>query len=402
MMVNRSTITVFPPRKPGRQDFRLWNSQLISYAGYQLDDGTVLGDPINAEFTKVCLRLGWKKVKAEQTRYDILPIILSAPDEKPTLYELPDELILRVPIEHPQYESVASLGLEWYALPAVSGMQFDAGGLQFTACPFNGWYMSSEVGTRDMLDANRYNQLYNFANALGLDSRAPAWQWKDKVAVEVNVAVLHSYGKRGVTMVDQHSASDQFMQHMHNEYRQRGGCPADWVWITPPMSGSLTKVFHQEMINYKLKPSFEYQDKAWRTYRYESNVKLKTHFRSAVLAVQWTLDCRRQMLSKRPTIRVLFASETGKSKEFAQRFVSSLESLVRCEAIQMDEYDLTTLAKEEFLVIVCSTFGSGQPPENGEVSNHNQSNFFFFLRFLSFSFHLLCFLFRLFLHTWIN
>lgn len=46
---------------------------------------------------------------------------------------------------------------------------------------------------------------------------------------------------------------------MENEYRCRGGCPADWVWIVPPMSGSVTPVFHQEMLNYRLTPSFEYQ-----------------------------------------------------------------------------------------------------------------------------------------------
>lgn len=62
-----------------------------------------------------------------------------------------------------------------------------------------------------------------------------------------------------VTIVDHHSATESFMKHMENEYRVRGGCPGDWVWIVPPMSGSITPVFHQEMINYRLTPSFEYQ-----------------------------------------------------------------------------------------------------------------------------------------------
>ena len=31
--------------------------------------------------------------------------------------------------------------------------------------------------------------------------------------------------------------------------------------------GGLLPVFHQEMINYKLKPSYEYQEKPWRYYR---------------------------------------------------------------------------------------------------------------------------------------
>ena len=49
------------------------------------------------------------------------------------------------------------------------------------------------------------------------------------------------------------------MMHLNHEFKERGGCPADWVWINPPIGGSLTKVFHQEMLDYKLKPSFEYQ-----------------------------------------------------------------------------------------------------------------------------------------------
>lgn len=49
------------------------------------------------------------------------------------------------------------------------------------------------------------------------------------------------------------------MQHMEMEVRLRGGCPADWVWLVPPMSGSLTSVFHQETLNYILSPFFYYQ-----------------------------------------------------------------------------------------------------------------------------------------------
>ena len=53
MCCGRSAITVFPPRSDGRHDFRVWNSQLISYAGYKNADGSVTGDPINIEFTEV-------------------------------------------------------------------------------------------------------------------------------------------------------------------------------------------------------------------------------------------------------------------------------------------------------------------------------------------------------------
>jgi nitric oxide synthase oxygenase domain/subunit len=94
---------------------------------------------------------------------------------------------------------------------------------------------------------------------MGLDTSSLSTLWKDAVVLEVNKAVLYSYQKKGVTIWDHHTASESFMQFFGNEMRTRGGCPADWVWLTPPMSSSLCPVFHQEMAFYFLKPSFEYQ-----------------------------------------------------------------------------------------------------------------------------------------------
>lgn len=51
-----SAITIFPQRTDGKHDYRIWNPQMLSYAGYRLADGTVIGDPQNVEFTDViCL-----------------------------------------------------------------------------------------------------------------------------------------------------------------------------------------------------------------------------------------------------------------------------------------------------------------------------------------------------------
>lgn len=53
----RSAITIFPARKHDvRTDFRVWNAQLISYAGYvdPEDPNHIIGDPLNVEFTQVC------------------------------------------------------------------------------------------------------------------------------------------------------------------------------------------------------------------------------------------------------------------------------------------------------------------------------------------------------------
>lgn len=64
---------------------------------------------------------------------------------------------------------------------------------------------------------------------------------------------------KNVTIVDHHTASESFMKHYENEMRLRNGCPADWLWIVPPISGSATPVFHQEMALYHLKPSYDMQ-----------------------------------------------------------------------------------------------------------------------------------------------
>lgn len=97
------------------------------------------------------------------------------------------------------------------------------------------------------------------AKALNLDITSTTNFWKQEVSTELNVAVLHSYVKAGVTIVDHHSQAEQFMEHFRLESQTRGGCPADWVWIVPPQCGSLTPVYHQEMLNYHLSPSYDSQ-----------------------------------------------------------------------------------------------------------------------------------------------
>lgn len=58
-----------------------------------------------------------------------------------------------------RYKWFQNLGLKWYAVPVVSNMLLEIGGLEFTACPFNGWYMGTEIGVRDFCDYQRYNIL---------------------------------------------------------------------------------------------------------------------------------------------------------------------------------------------------------------------------------------------------
>ena len=55
----RPMITVFAPDAPDRPGPRILNSQLVRYAGYETADGAVIGDPANADVTRLARDLGW-------------------------------------------------------------------------------------------------------------------------------------------------------------------------------------------------------------------------------------------------------------------------------------------------------------------------------------------------------
>uniref|UniRef100_A0A672IEB6 Nitric oxide synthase n=1 Tax=Salarias fasciatus TaxID=181472 RepID=A0A672IEB6_SALFA len=365
----RSAITIFPQRTDGKHDFRVWNSQLIRYAGYKQPDGQILGDPANVEFTEICIQLGWKAPKG---RFDVLPLLLQSNGNDPELFEIPEDLILEVPITHPKFEWFKDLDLKWYGLPAVSNMLLEIGGLEFTCCPFSGWYMGTEIGVRDFCDSSRYNILEEVANKMALDTRKTSSLWKDQALVEVNIAVLYSFQVSTVTIVDHHSATESFMKHMENEFRVRGGCPGDWVWIVPPMSGSVTPVFHQEMLNYRLTPSFEYQSDPWNTHVWKGvngtpTKKRAIGFKKLAKAVKFSAKLMGQAMAKRVKATILFATETGKSQDYAKTLCEIFKHAFDPKVMGMDEYDVVDLEHETLVLVVTSTFGNGDPPENGEV-----------------------------------
>ncbi|XP_040448882.1 nitric oxide synthase, endothelial isoform X3 [Falco naumanni] len=360
----RSAITIFPQRMPGRGDFRIWNTQLIRYAGYRQPDGSVQGDPANVDITELCIQHGWSPGGG---RFDVLPLLLQGPDEPPELFPLPPELVLEVPLQHPTLEWFGELGLRWYALPAVSNMLLEVGGLEFPAAPFNGWYMSSEIGTRNLCDSQRYNLLPEVALRMGLDTRTTSSLWKDKAAVEVNIAVLHSYQVAKVTIVDHHAATESFVKHMENELRTRGGCPADWVWIVPPISGSLTPVFHQEMVNYQLCPTFRYQPDAWKVYVSKgTTVTRRKTFKEVANAVKISAKLMGHMMARRVKATILYATETGKSRTYAWNLCQLFRRAFDPKVLCMDEYDVVSLEHETLVLVVTSTFGNGDPPECAE------------------------------------
>ena len=128
----KPVISVFPQKGDGiSAPVRVWNRQLIGYAAYQRKDGSIMGDPVNLSFTALCVKLGWTP-PSTKSDFDILPLILSdniIGHDRPQVFEIPTDAILEVPIHHPEHELFSSLNLRWYALPAISNMGIDIGGV---------------------------------------------------------------------------------------------------------------------------------------------------------------------------------------------------------------------------------------------------------------------------------
>jgi nitric-oxide synthase len=251
----RPMITVFAPDAPGRPGPRILSSQLVRYAGYEMVGGGIVGDPANADLTRLARELGWPGPRPAG-RFDILPLLVQEAGQPATMHEIPADAVLEIGIEHPEFRWFANLGLRWYAVPVISNMYLDIGGVRYPAAPFNGWYMGTEIGSRDLGDSGRYDQLRVIAARMGLSVASDRSLWKDKALTELNLAVLHSFDTAGVAITDHHTESVRFLQHMDREERHGRACPVDWSWIVPPTASSATPVFHRTYQDFDQTPNF--------------------------------------------------------------------------------------------------------------------------------------------------
>jgi nitric-oxide synthase len=262
----RSTLTVFAPDRPGRPGPRIHNEQLIRYAGYPDPDqgesgehDPVLGDPRNVAFTNLARAMGWE-ADGGPGRFDVLPLVVTGAGHRAAtgLFDLPRDAVLEVDLSHPEYPWFADLRLRWHAVPAISNMPLVIGGITYPAAPFNGWYLNTEVGARNLADVGRYNLIPQIAEQLGLDTSSTRTMWRDRALVELVHAVQHSFDEAGVRMADHHTESDRFLEHVAREKAAGRSCPTEWSWIVPPMSGGLTSVFHRlyDQPDPDLRPAF--------------------------------------------------------------------------------------------------------------------------------------------------
>lgn len=248
----RPVMTVFAPAERGHAGPMIRNRQLASYAGYR-ERGVVLGDPLNCALTEEALALGWEPPKV-RTAFDLLPWILVGRDERPSLHPVPRNLVKEVPLSHPTLSWFRELGLKWYCVPVVCDMALRVAGTEYPAAPFSGWYMGTEIGSRNLADEGRYNLLPVVAEKMGLRTDTPASLWKERALVELNVAVLHSFAEAGCRIVDHHTASEEFGRFCALEKAAGREVSASWDWIVPPLAGAATPVFHQAMSDLRLRP----------------------------------------------------------------------------------------------------------------------------------------------------
>ena len=255
-------LTAFAPDEPGRPAIRIWNSQLVRYAGYRQPDGSVVGDPDTADFTDAVRALGWPG--GPGTPFDVLPIVLQRPGEAPRLYELPPDAVLEVPIVHPDYRWFADLGLRWYAFPSLCDQLLEIGGISYPTAPFSAWYTAAEIGARNLSDANRYNVLPVVAERMSLDTRSDRSLWKDRAMLELLVAVLHSWDAAGVSIIDHHFATREFVRHEAREQAAGRAVSADWERIVPATGGSATPVWQRRYDRTVWRPNFFEQPVPWK------------------------------------------------------------------------------------------------------------------------------------------
>jgi nitric-oxide synthase, bacterial len=252
----RSMISVFAPIQPNAIPAYFESAQITQYAGYAQKDGSVIGDRQNVEFTRVAMSLGFRPPE-QIGQFDLLPVLIRNRDDRRILFNLPQDCVREVPITHPQYAQIEQLKLKWYAVPCLTGMIMTIGGIDYPCSPFSGFYMATEIASRDFADQKRYDLLPVVGQSLGYtNNRGGDNLWKDKALTELNIAVLHSFRSAGISIVDHHLASKQFMEFHQREQSSGRNVAGDWRWIVPPQAAAACEVFHLRMKNFHPVPNY--------------------------------------------------------------------------------------------------------------------------------------------------
>ncbi|RZS37705.1 nitric-oxide synthase [Herbihabitans rhizosphaerae] len=196
----RPVVTVFAPDAPGAPGPRILNEQLVRYAGYGDHSGRIAtGDRRHGELTETARALGWRS-PAGRGWFDQLPLLIETARDGRRAIPLPRDAVREVPLEHPDFPWFVELGLRWHAVPAISNMRLEIGGVTYPCAPFNGVYLGCTIGEDELADERCYGFARVVARRLGLDTSSDRTLWLERATLELNRAVLHSFDAAGVTI----------------------------------------------------------------------------------------------------------------------------------------------------------------------------------------------------------
>mmetsp|Transcript_3234 Transcript_3234/g.7163 ORF Transcript_3234/g.7163 Transcript_3234/m.7163 type:complete len:1592 (+) Transcript_3234:138-4913(+) len=357
----KSVMTVFAPRQPGtRMGTRFWIPQLVRFASYEIEDGSLIGDRANKAYTDECIELGWKPPEP-RTEFDVLPVVIEdTVSGLVQMFVLPKEYHKVTMIEHPKYPDFAKLGLRWCVVPTVTCFTMKLGGLEYGCCPFNGWFMETEI-TRDLLEAGRMDKQAAIAKAIGVEEDEDDF-WRERVAIETNKAVMHSFRRDKHSIVDHVTAQNQFLAHDAREKREGRECPAQWSWVVPAIGGSTLPIWHHEMRDFYIEPQYDYQAELFAV-RKESK-----------LAEDEVFDVAGPDENEFERILILYASVTGTAEAFAYRAKKAFRPLkvtvASCQSINPKTISSQCIVGGgvySAVLFITSTFGEGLPPPSAEV-----------------------------------
>ena len=289
----RSVITIYAPATPTALPAHIGADQITRYAGHMRRNGAVIGDRANVEATREAKAAGWRGTGGP---FDLLPVPIVTPTGRRIHRMLPPDASRQVPLSHPVHEAFAGLGLCWYAVPCISGMILSIGGIDYPCAPFNGFYMGTEIASRNLVDPWRYDVLEAAAQSFGIDPQGGDPLWRDRTLTELNAAVLHSYRQAGVTLIDHHTAARDFMRFRADEAATGRSLHGDWSWIVPPQASAVSAPFHIDMQDGGAVPNFyrHWMSDGWPLMPYDGERSRARYAAHLWAARRWLLRRFRQ------------------------------------------------------------------------------------------------------------
>jgi nitric-oxide synthase, bacterial len=101
------------------------------------------------------------------------------------------------------------------------------------------------------------------ARGMGLDMSSDRTLWKDRALVELTEAAMHSFDRAGVSIVDHHFATKQFVRHEQREQKAGRATHANWELIVPAIGGPATPVWQRRYQPKIVRPNFYPQPAPW-------------------------------------------------------------------------------------------------------------------------------------------